>query len=249
MSSGLNLPLGSTLTVGYDEGKTRGLADRGGNQTTESRTWPDLSWRWSRIPMPSFLNGIVAGANLTAGFRETERDNRFGGTSQARFSEDRSVPLRLSVTLLNGMALTYSGNLGEGASRDPTGETQRQSRRHDVELRGSFDAPSGWETFSQPIHTSLSYGRDAQFTCRTRFAGQTTPGEDPCTATSDFVTQTLSMQLDTILRRINVGANLSYTDRQSATGLREGNRQILLTLFGQFDFQFGQMPGALGAIR
>ena len=247
LSSGLDLPLGSSLTVAYETNETQALADRGGSQDTDSRTWPDVNLRWSRVPLPSFLDDRVGGINLSAGFRRTERENRFGGTSQSRETEETSFPLRFSMSLLNGMALTYNGTIGDVLSRDPTGETQRKSNRHDVELRGSLDAPGGWQTFSQPIHATFAFRRDAQFSCRKRFSGQ--DQEDPCTATSDFVTQTLSMQLDTVLDRINLGANLSYTDRQSSTGIREGNSQILFTLFGQFDFQFGQMPGPIGGFR
>ncbi len=195
------------------------------------------------MPLPGFLDGKVAGMNLSAGYRRTERENRFGGTSQSRGAEETSLPLRISMTMLNGMALTYNGTITEGTSDDPTGQTQRKANRHNVELRGSVDGPGG--AFSQPIHTTLSYRRDSQFSCRKRFADL----EQSCTPTSNFVTQTLAVQLDTVLDRVNLGANLSYTDRQSSTGIRDGNRQILLTLFGQFDFQFGQLPGPVGGLR
>ncbi|MEN8374184.1 MAG: cell surface protein SprA [Gemmatimonadota bacterium] len=248
VDGGFDLPLGSALSVGYQTGDSRALADRGGDQDTESRTWPDVNWRWSRVPVPGFLRGKVGSMNLSAGFRVTERQNRFGSTTQSRTSEDTSVPLRFSMSLLNGMSVNYNGSLSEGVSKDPTGETQRRNDRHNVEMRGSLDAPEAWESFSQPIHATLGYRRDSQFSCRTRFAGQTEEA-DTCTATSDFVTQTLSVQLDTVLNRINLGANLSYTDRQSSTGIREGNRQVLFTLFGQFDFQFGRFPSAVGLRR
>jgi hypothetical protein len=233
--------------VEYETSDTRAVAERGGNQTGQTRTWPDLTWRWSQVPMPSFLRDHVASVALNAGYNRTEQDSRFSGATQTRGSEETEIPLRLSVSMLNGLALTYNGAIREGTSSDPTGETQRKNTRHGVELRGLLDMPERWSSFSEPVHATLSYQREGQQSCRRRFSGQTT--EAPCTATSDFVTQRLAMQLDTNLSRVRFGANLSYTDRQSATGIREGNRQILLTLFGQFDFQFGRVPGAVGMPR
>ncbi|HSM35816.1 MAG TPA: hypothetical protein VK837_05395 [Longimicrobiales bacterium] len=247
IASGLNLPLGSSLSVEYEAGDTRALAERGGGQSGRTRTWPNLTWRWSRVPVPSFLSDYVGGITLNAGYNVTEQTGSFSGNTQQRGSEETSIPLRMSVTLSNGMALTYNGNIRDGTSNDPTGETERKNTRHTAELRGSFDPPGGWTTLSQPIGASLSYQWEGQLSCRKRFSGQSTDAS--CTATSDFVTQRLGMQLDTFVGKVNLGANLSYTDRQSATGIREGNRQILFTIFGQFDFQVGQVPGALGGRR
>jgi hypothetical protein len=72
----------------------------------------------------------------------------------------------------------------------------------------------------------------------------TTPGEVPCVPYIDFRNRTLNFTIDTYISQMTVGLQMSYTGRKDFIGLQRASSQFQLGLFGEFNLDVGQIPGA-----
>ena len=139
---------------------------------------------------------------------------------------------------MGAVSTTYRGSYVNGDGRDPTGDTERQRRSHILSLTSSFPAPARFANrLDQPIQLTFGYQYTAQTDCRA------TAGRESCTAFMDEIIKSLNLTLDTTVSLLQVGLQLSYTDRQSFVGRRGGSTQFQLGFFGQFLFENGQLTG------
>ncbi|HEX6940539.1 MAG TPA: hypothetical protein VF158_14075 [Longimicrobiales bacterium] len=234
----LRLPLGTRIDVAYEESESAVHELRGGRRSSRDRSWPDVALRWAELPLPDFLRGAVAHGSFTAGYRESTRSSIFGGTDGQEWAgTERSIPIQLAVAFANGLSGTYTGQLADGTGRDPTGRTEYDGAMHTVQVAGSFVAPAALrESFPAPINASLRWAYQARSQCRL-VAG--TDADTACIPFVDYIDKEFSLTLDTILSQLTMGFQMSYTDRQSYVGARNGSSQFQLGLFGEFNFTAG----------
>jgi hypothetical protein len=55
----------------------------------------------------------------------------------------------------------------------------------------------------------------------------------------DFLNRSVNLRLETVITPLEVGVHLTYTNRRSFVGQRDGATQFQLGLFGQFLFDSG----------
>jgi hypothetical protein len=229
---------GLGLSVRYQSSVATTLDTRS-DRRAYSRSWPDVQARIQDITVPTFLRRVVTGLSLTSGFRRTIREATYGGSGlQRRVREDREVPLDLSVRWAGAVSTTYRGSYVDGEGEDPTGDTERRRRSHLLSLTSSFSPPEKFaERLQEPIQLTFGYQYTSQTDCRA------TAGRESCTAFMDQIIQSLNLTLDTVVSSLQVGLQLSYTDRQSFVGRRNGSTQFQLGFFGQFLFENGEFTG------
>ncbi|MBI4410270.1 MAG: hypothetical protein HY561_11210, partial [Gemmatimonadetes bacterium] len=253
--SGVRLPLKTELQLAYTRAESRAIDLRGGQRNENQRGWPDLRFTWNDIPVPATLRPVIGRATITAGYQHRSGISVFGEAGafericgeagagverrQCRGNEETSIPLGLNLSLGQGISAAYTGSFTSGTSNDNTGAAENGGRSHAVQLVGSFMVPGGLaQTLPQPIQASLRYGYTSQFQCRER----NTAAAD-CTPFTDVLSRSFHLTLDTVLSQLNLGLQMSYTDRQSFVGTRTGSSQFQLGLFGQFNFATGMLPG------
>ena len=92
LGSGVTLPAGAGLQVGYSRSDASTLDTRSDRRTTQ-RSWPDIQASLPTLRPPSFM-GIQA-VNLSSGIVRTQRSTEFGGpTRQRRLRRGRADPAR-----------------------------------------------------------------------------------------------------------------------------------------------------------
>ncbi|HEX7120526.1 MAG TPA: hypothetical protein VF212_17170 [Longimicrobiales bacterium] len=234
----LRLPRGTRIDLAYAEATSTVDELRGGHRSSRERSWPDLGVHWPELPVPGFLRGAIVHGSLSAGYRESARTSIFGAADgQAWTGEERSIPIQLAIGFANGLSGTYTGQLVAGSGGDPTGRTEHDGAQHTVQVAGSFIAPRILrESFPAPINASLRWAYQAQARCR---LGAGTAADGECIPFVDYINREFSLTLDTVLSQLTVGFQMSYTDRQSYVGARNGSSQFQLGLFGAFDFAAG----------
>lgn len=230
--------------VSYADANSHSVNPRAGDQTTQERTWPEVRVSWSNIPLPGAVRAVVTNLTLTSGYTRRVSDDRFGSgdTPQVRGRETRTLPLSASIGLASGFTASYSGNFSSGEGRDATGRSEDTSTSHQFALTARIQPPEQMrDRLPQPIQASLRYNYQAQQQCRVRFSGSDTAA--PCTPYTDLISRSFNLNLDTVLSQLDVGLQVSYTDRQSFVGQRGGTSQFQLGLYGQFHFATGSIPG------
>ncbi len=240
----VRLPLGTRVDIAYAESDSEILERRGGRRTASETSWPDVRFEWSALPVPSWLRPLIAYGSVSAGYRHSARSSIFGATAGQEWAgEEFVIPLQLSLGFGNGLSGSYTGQLGTGDSRDPTGRTEESGTRHAVQFGGSFTAPQFLrESFPAPIHVSLRYGQQEEAQCRLG-----TGDAAECIPFVDYTHREFGLTLDTVLSQLTVGFQMSYIDRQSFVGTRAGSSQFQLGLFGEFNFAAGTF--AAGGLR
>ena len=240
----LRLPLGTRIDVAYAESDATIDELRAGSRHTRESHWPDVSFTWAELPRPGALRTIIDYGSFTVGYRESARTSIFGtAAGQEWASDERSVPLHLAVGFANGLGASYVGQIASGSGHDPTGRTEHQTQQHTVQMTGSFIAPRFLrESFPAPIHATLRWSYQARAQCRVVATGA---GEDPagCIPFVDYINREFGATLNTIVSQLTVGFQMSYIDRQSYVGIRNGSSQFQLVLFGEFNFAAGNFAG------
>jgi hypothetical protein len=121
-----------------------------------------------------------------------------------------------------------------GHGDDPTGKTEREERAHRVSLRSQL-LPAGW--LAGRLDRSVSVSVLAAFTSE-RACRRTTAASE-CVAYVDQIGRSVNVALDTSVRGLTVGMQVSFDDRQSFVGRRNGATQFQVGLFGQLNFTGG----------
>lgn len=240
--SGLRLPLGTELEVGYEQSDALVLELRGGRRTQRERRWPDLRVSWPELALPAPLRDAIPRASITAGYQVRRRAYTYGDVAGLGWiSEDTSVPVQVSLGFRGGVSASYTAALTTGTSSDPTGDVEREIVSHSAQLTARFIAPGPLrERLPNPIRASLRYGYETELECRVRRAA---PGDAACAPFVDVINRRLDLTLDTTVSQLNVGLRINYYDNQSFVGTRTGSSQFQLGLFGQFNVSAGTFPG------
>ena len=243
--TGVRLPADVRVTGRYSDSRTRVRHVRS-DRTIRTRTWPDLRVALNRSELPSFLGRAVRSLSLGTGFRTTLRESTVGGVGvQRRSREEQEVPLDVAVTWPAEVTTRYRGSWTDGEGEDPTGDTDIERRDHSFLLGATLQEPPLLaERLEGPLRLSLGYQYSSQSECRVP------SGRTECVPFVDFLNRSVNLTLGTILSRMEVGLHLTYTDRTSFVGLREGSSQFQLGIFGQFLFDSGRFvqpsPGGWG---
>jgi hypothetical protein len=239
VGSGLQLPAGMSVQVGYQHSLSTTLDTRSDRQTTEER-WPDLH---ASLPTLTFPHGSpVQRVRLTSGLVRDRRRTVFGGIAQQeRRTNDLQVPLELSVTWLGTLITSYRGSFHTGTGSDPTGDTQRDETSHRVSVTSTLVPPGGLSRkLDRPVRLSVLAGYTAERDCRS------TAARPECVAFVDQLRRSLSLSLDTSVGGFEMGIEMNYDDRQSYVGQQTGSTQFRVGVFGQLNFSSGTFP-ATGA--
>ncbi|HSL70429.1 MAG TPA: hypothetical protein VK864_09315, partial [Longimicrobiales bacterium] len=247
LRSGVSLPLNTAIAASYEETTLDAIDQRGGHRSQFDRVWPNLQFSWSRIPLPAFLQTVILQSTVTAGFERSKQRSLLGGfAGQDRGGQEHRIPLSATISFPRGFALRYTGSLANGESDDPTGDAENLGRDHNLTLTGYIQIPESMkEKLRDPIQVNLSFREQSQRQCRFReLVGST--GTTGCVPFIDFRNRSLNFVLETTLSELRIGMNMSYTDRQSFVGTRNGNSQFQLGLFGNFEMKAGRDLGGGG---
>ncbi len=235
LGSGLALPGGAGVQVGFGwaDGTTLDTRSR---RRTVLRSWPEIQASLPTLVPPAGL-GIRA-IRVTSGITRTRRTIEFGGGgSQRRRDEDLRVPLDVSIQWMRTLATSYQATFRVGSGVDPTGETERDETSHRVSIASQL-LPPDWlaSRLDRPISVSLLGAYTSERVCRA------TTAAGACVAFLDQVGRTLNLSLDTSVRGLAVGLQMSLDDRQSYVGRRTGSTQFQVGVFGQLQFTGGSLP-------
>ena len=245
--SGLRFLKHGQLDLTYSEVEFQSFDQRGGSRRQTDRIWPNVQLNWTELPLPAFLKSVLPRVGGRVSFERVQRNLAYGGViTSDRAEEEYRVPFSLNLLLPGRIIATYTGTWLNGEKQDPTGDVETDGFTHQVNLSGSFKAPSSLAArIKQPIRASLSLLQNTSMQCRFRQAdGMTEPTE--CIPYIDFLNRTLNFTLDTYISDMTVGLQMSYTGRQDYVGIRRGQGQFQLGLFGEFNLNVGQAPTAPG---
>ncbi len=237
LSSGLRLPGGTALDVGYQRSEATTLDTRSDRRIDQKR-WPDVRTTLPPIRLPSFTG--IQRISLSSGYTRNDRRIIYGGRGlQTRTQRDIQVPVDISITWIGSLVTSYRGAFRDGTARDPTGDTDRTDHSHRLSVSSQILPPGPWSArLDRPIRLSLLAGYTAERDCRT------TVTKDRCVPFLDQIRRSLSLLLDTSVNGLEVGLQMSYDDRQSFVGQETGSTQFQVGIFGQLQFSAGVLPVA-----
>lgn len=238
LSSGLNLPGGLGVAVGYHRSSGVTLDTRADREIRQRR-WPDV-----RVSLPSVSIGDAFGlqrVSFTSSVTRTTRETLFGGaTAQRRFQKDLQLPVDVSLTWLGSLVTSYRATVRRGRGVDPTGDTQHEELTHRVSITAQLAPPGGLaKRLDRPVRFALLAGYAAERDCRATAAVR------ECVPFIDQLRRSLSLSLDTSIEGFEVGLQMSYDRRRSFVGQRTGSTQFQLGLFGQLRFSAGDLRSSL----
>ncbi len=235
LASGVSLPAGAGLRVAYQWSDATTLDTRSDRRTLQ-RSWPDLQASLPTVRLPSYTG--IQSVNFSAGVVRTRRRIDFGGAAaQRRFDEDVQVPLDVTVNWIRTLTTTYRGSFRDGRGTDPTGDTEREQQTHRFSLSSQLLPWGGLaQRLDRPIQLTVIGTFVRERNCRKPVAG------DECVAFLDQLIRSASFTLNTSLRGLELGVQVSYDDRQSFVGQQTGSAQLQVGIFGQLDFAAGALP-------
>jgi hypothetical protein len=176
-----------------------------------------------------------------------QRRQEFGSLiASNRGDEEYRVPFSFNLVLPARILATYTGTWSSGDKDDPTGDVKTDGFNHNVTFSGTFKPPGSLAKMDQPIRTQLSLSQNTSTQCRFRQLGATSD-DTQCIPYIDFRNRTVNFTLDTYVKEMIVGLQMSYTGRQDNVGIRRGSSQFQLGLFGEFNLNVGQIPAAMRA--
>ena len=231
-----SFPASLTVRAQYQEAISNTLDTRS-DRDNRTRTWPDVNLGVSSVPIPSFLGGVIRRMSFSTGIRKQRQETSFGEEgAQRRFREDQQVPAQVSVSWGVPLTTTYSGSFTTGEGFDPTGDNTRSRVSHSLSISSIFTPPGDFgERLERPIRVILRYNYSAQSDCRLA------SGRESCVRFVDQLNRSLNMNVDTTIADIDVGFQLTFTDRQSFIGQQSGSTQFQIGFWGQFLFSSGQI--------
>jgi hypothetical protein len=228
----------------YSDIELQSFDQRGGSRTQNDVTWPNVQLSWSELPLPAFVKTILPRVGGRISFERVQKRMDFGRSLTGdRGEEEYRVPFSFNLLLPARILATYTGTWIDGEKDDPTGDVQTDGFNHTVTFSGTFRPPAGMAKMDQPIRTQLSLSQNTSMQCRFRQLGATAD-ETQCIPYIDFRNRTFNFTLDTYVKEMIVGLQMSYTGRQDYVGVRRGSSQFQLGLFGEFNLNVGQLPTA-----
>ncbi len=237
LGSGVVLPMGVSVDVGYARGRI-GVLDTRSDRTITSETWPDVRAGVGGVAPPGAFGRVLRSVNLSSGFQRTVRETASGGLGQQlRTDRDVQVPVDVTLAWAGDLVTSYRGAFRAGKGADPTGDTDRRLASHRLAVTASL-LPPPWAPFrmEQPMRVSLIYTYTGERDCRAP------TGVETCVAYLDRLDRSLGVTMDTRVSNVQVGLQASYTDRASFVGLHTGSTRFQLGVFGQFLFEAGDIP-------
>jgi|GEM_PF-323928 len=239
--SGIVISRSLELQVAYAEVDQLSLNSQGGRNHRTERYWPDLRLRVSQVPIPAAAQGVLSSVSAGTGYRIGDETTRLNGGVRGGVST--TIPVDFTAAFANGITAVYNASFTDVDGRETTGRTERDERTHDVSLRGMLPAPTFvHESFTEPLRATIGYGYRTQSQCRVQTA---IDGTTSCVHWIDNITRSGGITLETMLGRLSTGLQLSYNDRQSFIGRREGGRFFQLGIFANFNFGVGTLPADL----
>jgi hypothetical protein len=246
LSTGFRLPLGAGLNVDYSTNDLFTWSRRT-RMRTRRTTWPNLSLSWNRLPVPRFLQGLVAGLGFRTGYTVRDNTSVIRNANQDRGSEITTIPFSFDLVLTTQWSITYSVTFTNEERLDPTGVTFRDQTGHTFQLTGQVRPLSTTGRFRNPIRVSLRFSQNGQNQCRrlqSAFLGPPPlpdPDVPPCEPFTDLVIRDLGLTVNTDVTPFVVGLQAFWRDTQSELGQRLGSTQLEISLFGQFLFETGEI--------
>jgi hypothetical protein len=240
--SALRLPLNAELDASYDETMLDAVDQRGGNRQQLDRRWPQMHLNWSRLPLPGFLDPVIVTTTVRAGIENSRQHSLLGGLAdQERGGRERRIPLALVVGFANGFSAQYTGALVSGSSTDPTGDAEQSGTDHTLQLGGLFQPPESWrEKLNGPITLNLTLKQTSQRNCRFQSVLATSALTAGCIPFLDFRNRTANLVVESTVRDLRLGLQMSYSSRQSFVGTHNGTSQFQIGFFGNFEMKAGR---------
>ena len=157
----MSLPGGLGIIASYNRTEAITLDTRS-DRTTTLRVWPNLRAQLPPLQMPE-ITGIRT-ISVGSGVVRTERETVFGGRGlQRRFDEDVQMPLDVSISWRGTLVTSYLGSFREGRGVDPTGDTERDQRTHQITVSSRFVPPFGLATsLDRPVSLLLRASRTSE---------------------------------------------------------------------------------------
>jgi hypothetical protein len=245
--SGLKFLNGAQLDLTYSGVELQSFDQRGGARVQNDVIWPNVQFSWNDLPLPQFMRTILPRLGGRASFERVRKDQSYSALAASdRGEEEYRVPFSLNVVLPARITASYIGMWMQGDKDDPTGDVNTDGFSHQVSLSSTFKAPGGLaRTMDQPIRTTVSLSQNTSSQCRFRQLGATTD-EESCIPYIDFRNRTVNFTLDTYMKSMTIGLQMSYTGRQDYVGIQRGQSQFQLGLFGEFNLNVGQIPAPAG---
>jgi hypothetical protein len=249
--SGIALPFASVLTTSYEETTLDAIDQRGGHRSQLDRTWPNVQLAVPRLPLPTFINGLVTNSVFNIGYQRTKQQSLLGGLAgQDRTGNEPRFPLSVTLGFQRGFSARYTTSFTNGESSDPTGNAKNASTSHDVSLSGFIQIPESMkEKLQQPIQVTLAFHQQGQSQCRFREVTSAAETVSQCVPFIDFRNRSLNVVLESRVSDLTVGFNMAYTSRQSFVGTQSGNSQFQLGISGQFNLKAGRDLGGGDGVR
>jgi hypothetical protein len=214
---------------------------------TRRTTWPNLSLGWNRLPIPRFLQGLVAGLGFRTGYTVRDNTSVIRNANQDRGSEITTIPFSFDLVLTTQWSITYSVTFTNEERFDPTGVTFRDQTGHTFQLTGQLRPLSTTGRFRNPIRVSLRFSQNGQNQCRrlqsafVELPPLPDPDVPPCEPFTDLLIRDLGLTVNTDVTPFVVGLQAFWRDTQSELGQRLGSTQLEISLFGQFLFETGEI--------
>lgn len=234
--SGVRLP----LSLGVDVEYSRTLAntfDVRSDRKSFGEVWPDIQVGIRDLPLPAAVRPVVQRLTASSGFQKSFQRSSFGvGGQQSRERNDRRYPVNVAIRWGGSLNTSYRGAFQTGVADDPTGRTEQDRVSHSLSVNSSFTPPGNLgQRLARPVQLSVRYLFTSQSDCRV------TLGNESCVPFVDQRNQTFNLTVDSTISQLELGLQLSYTDRQSGVGQRNGSTQFQLGFFGQFLFTAGAL--------
>lgn len=210
----LNLPLSVNVQSRFEKGTSETWTRRAldGFQaliTSDRRTYPDISLRWSWRPTTR-VSKVLSMVSLSPRYVITEQQTVVPNESGSQVdrsntsSRTQSVPWSLTWAFLGNLTTTGSVDLTHREDSRPGSESLADTKRMSFELARSFPLPKKWNTRTGKLRSRLSY--QSEETVAT-VGGTTSP--DAATAPS---TPTLSVLNNSGRRAFNLNADTDVSD-------------------------------------
>ena len=240
--TGVRLPLNLRVSGNYSDARTETVHTLSAMEL-RTRTWPDFRVALSEVELPEVARLFLDSVSVSSGYRKNSLETSYGGLSvQRRRMEERQVPLEVSGTWLGQITTRYQGTFTDGTGADPTGDTETRRRSHAFFLSSSVSEPPFLgDRLDGPLRLSVSYQYSSELNCRVP------AGLPDCVPFINFRNRSVNATLDTVILPFEVGLHLTYTNRRSFVGRRDGSTQFQLGLFGQFLFNSGTFAAPSGA--
>lgn len=245
--SGMRFSKFGSVDLTYSEVEFQSFDKRGGSRLQRDRIWPNVQLNLTELPLPGFMRPVLPRVGGRVSFEHVRKHLEYGSAAGSDRAEDEfRVPFSLNLQLPARIIATYTGTMAVGEKRDPTGDVETDGFMHQVNLTGGFKPPASLASrIKQPIRATLSLLQNNSTHCRFRQTGDTAEDAE-CIPYLDFRNRTFNFTLDTFVSDMTVGLQMSYTGRQDYVGVRRGQSQFQLGLFGEFNLNVGQAPAPAG---